>query len=204
MTAAHSRHINAQSDFIGLDAKRPFSLVEDTGTVYLARKHIHGKAHYVIRESFREREALLWRDLCDLGTDPARHIVYPGGNAFYIDDAVEERIRSLGSEPVPEEMENMFWPFLRPDIRYKLEPFRRQERRRRDDRKAPENPSPDSVHLFDRRRVHFLGVREDVDRLLNEFTMLVHAARQEPLGRVLLEAMAMGNPVVAMLSYWVS
>lgn len=46
-------------------------------------------------------------------------------------------------------------------------------------------------------RVHFLGVREDVHRLLNELTVLVHAARQEPLGRVLLEAAAAGTPVVA-------
>jgi glycosyltransferase involved in cell wall biosynthesis len=46
-------------------------------------------------------------------------------------------------------------------------------------------------------RVHFLGVRRDVDRLLNELTLLVHPARQEPLGRVLLESAASGVPVVA-------
>lgn len=46
-------------------------------------------------------------------------------------------------------------------------------------------------------RVHFLGVRDDVDRLLNEVDMLVHPARQEPLGRVLLEAAASGVAVVA-------
>jgi glycosyltransferase involved in cell wall biosynthesis len=44
---------------------------------------------------------------------------------------------------------------------------------------------------------HFLGVRGDVDRLLPEWTLLVHAARQEPLGRVLLEAAACGLPTVA-------
>jgi glycosyltransferase involved in cell wall biosynthesis len=44
---------------------------------------------------------------------------------------------------------------------------------------------------------HFLGVRDDVHHLLNEFTILAHAARQEPLGRVLLEAAACGTPVVA-------
>lgn len=48
-----------------------------------------------------------------------------------------------------------------------------------------------------RGHVHFLGVREDVDRLLNELTVLAHAARQEPLGRVLLEAAAAGTPAVA-------
>jgi glycosyltransferase involved in cell wall biosynthesis len=46
-------------------------------------------------------------------------------------------------------------------------------------------------------RVHFLGSRSDVSRLLNECQLLVHAARQEPLGRVLLEAAASGLAVVA-------
>lgn len=46
-------------------------------------------------------------------------------------------------------------------------------------------------------RVHFLGRRTDVDRILNEATLLVHAARQEPLGRVLLEAAACGLPIIA-------
>jgi glycosyltransferase involved in cell wall biosynthesis len=46
-------------------------------------------------------------------------------------------------------------------------------------------------------RVHFLGIRDDVDRLLNELTLLVHPARQEPLGRVLLEAAAAAVPIIA-------
>ncbi len=46
-------------------------------------------------------------------------------------------------------------------------------------------------------RVHFLGVRDDIHRILNELTLLVHPARQEPLGRVLLEAAAAGLAVVA-------
>jgi glycosyltransferase involved in cell wall biosynthesis len=46
-------------------------------------------------------------------------------------------------------------------------------------------------------RFHFLGVRCDVDRLLNELSLLIHAARQEPLGRVLLEAASAGTPIVA-------
>ncbi len=46
-------------------------------------------------------------------------------------------------------------------------------------------------------RVHFLGVRNDIEQLLNELTLLVHPARQEPLGRVLLEAAASGCAIVA-------
>ncbi|MGL6193353.1 MAG: glycosyltransferase family 4 protein, partial [Thermoguttaceae bacterium] len=46
-------------------------------------------------------------------------------------------------------------------------------------------------------RVHFCGVRTDVPQILSELTLLVHPAREEPLGRVLLEAAAVGCPVVA-------
>jgi len=46
-------------------------------------------------------------------------------------------------------------------------------------------------------RVHFVGHRDDIADLLAECVLLVHAARQEPLGRVLLEAAASGVPVVA-------
>lgn len=49
----------------------------------------------------------------------------------------------------------------------------------------------------DGERAHFLGVRAEIEELLPEFTLLAHPARQEPLGRVLLEAAASGVPVVA-------
>ncbi|MEX1223534.1 MAG: glycosyltransferase, partial [Pirellulales bacterium] len=46
-------------------------------------------------------------------------------------------------------------------------------------------------------RVHFLGRRDDIEQLLPQCDLLVHAARQEPLGRVLLEAAACGLAVAA-------
>ncbi|HEX5445199.1 MAG TPA: glycosyltransferase [Pirellulales bacterium] len=46
-------------------------------------------------------------------------------------------------------------------------------------------------------RFHFLGTIDRVAELLNEAKLLVHPARQEPLGRVLLEAAASGVPCVA-------
>ena len=45
--------------------------------------------------------------------------------------------------------------------------------------------------------IHFLGVRHDVPAIMNELTVLLHGARQEPLGRVLLEAAASQVPVIA-------
>jgi glycosyltransferase involved in cell wall biosynthesis len=47
------------------------------------------------------------------------------------------------------------------------------------------------------RSVRFLGYRDDVPAVLRSLDVLVHAAHQEPLGRVLLEAAATGVPVVA-------
>jgi len=46
-------------------------------------------------------------------------------------------------------------------------------------------------------RFHRLGYRADVDRLLAAVDLLVHSARQEPFGRVLLEAAIAGCPIVA-------
>lgn len=45
--------------------------------------------------------------------------------------------------------------------------------------------------------VFWLGRRDDVAQILREADLLMHAARQEPLGRVLLEALASGLPIVA-------
>ena len=44
---------------------------------------------------------------------------------------------------------------------------------------------------------HRLGFRQDSAAILRELDLLLHPARQEPLGRVLLEAAASGCPIVA-------
>lgn len=46
-------------------------------------------------------------------------------------------------------------------------------------------------------RLHLLGVRSDIPQVLADVDLLVHPARQEPLGRVLLEAAAANVPIVA-------
>lgn len=123
--------------------------------MYLARRHIAGRTYYSIRESYRATDAYLFRELFDLGAEPARFIVYPGGNAFYIDEVVEDAIRALGSEVGPNEMEALFWPFLSPDIRNKIEPFRRREGRSRR-RPTPAASESGDAHVFDKRRILFL------------------------------------------------
>lgn len=46
-------------------------------------------------------------------------------------------------------------------------------------------------------RLHWLGFRHDIPQIMNELHLLVHCAKQEPFGRVLLEAAASELPIVA-------
>jgi hypothetical protein len=126
--------------------------------LYLASKRINGQIRYFIRESFRQAGYFLSRDLFDLGPDPTRYIVYPGGNAFYIDEVIEDRLADLGSDVIPDEMEDIFWRFIRPEIRRVLEPFRRRQDRHRANRRKtkPADKIEAPPHIFDKRRLHFL------------------------------------------------
>lgn len=77
--------------------------------MYLANISPHTRPHYVIRETYRSGEHLLSRDLCDLGPHPWRHIRYPGGNAFYIDEGIEATVRHNGGRPGIHDLEDLLW-----------------------------------------------------------------------------------------------
>jgi hypothetical protein len=139
--------------------------------VYLASKKIDGQLHYVIRESYAQEGIFLSRNLVDLGPDPGCYIVYPGGNAFYIHETIEDRLIEQGAGSKLVELEDIFWRFVKPEIRRVLEPFRSREYRHRLSRKAktPEIETANQPHIFDRRRVHFLKFgrsdQRNIDRI---------------------------------------
>jgi hypothetical protein len=127
--------------------------------LYLAQQRIKGKTHYFIRESFNNGDGFKSRDLFHLHTDPAKYIIYPGGNAFYIDSVVEETLSSLGVKPSADDMDDIFWPFLKPEIRRALESFREKAKARRTTVAInPEEEARIRRHVieFDKRRVHYL------------------------------------------------
>jgi hypothetical protein len=126
--------------------------------LYLASKKINGQLHYVIRESYPKEDIFLSRDLIDLGPDPACYIVYPGGNAFYIQEVIEDRLIELGAGKHLDEVEDIFWRFVHPEIRRVLEPFRRRQDRHRANRRKKTSEVKDThrLHIFDKRRVHYL------------------------------------------------
>ena len=153
--------------------------------MYLAQITIKGRPHYFIRQSYRKDGSFLSRDLFDLGANPTKYIVYPGGNAFYIDEIVTNHLDALGIQANDEQLEDIFWRFLKPDIQRVLEPFRRREERSKANQRAKEDDNIIALHhLFDKRRIYFLKFGRldqcNLDRLpVKLFRMLRYKSRDE-------------------------
>jgi len=108
---------------------------------------------FLIRESYWDRDCFRSRDLVDLGPDPSQYIVYPGGRAYYIDPELEDHLRDQGADADPDALDDLLWPFVDKEIRHAVGAFRERQATR-------EDPIPSealqAVHLFDKRRIHFL------------------------------------------------
>ncbi|MGD9310165.1 MAG: DnaJ domain-containing protein [Desulfosarcina sp.] len=121
--------------------------------MYLARLAEKNRRRFVIRQSYADGDCYRSRDLFDLGDDPSRYIIYPGGNGFYIDMVVEEAIAERGVVVSQDDLEPIFMPFLKSRIRRVIDGFDRKERHK----PLCQTCCPaDTVHLFDRYRLHFL------------------------------------------------
>ena len=168
--------------------------------MYLALEKINGKNRYFIRESYRQADYFLSRDLLDLGADPGSYIIYPGGNSFYVDQVVEDRLTDMGIKPDPDELEDIFWPFVHPEIRRVLEPFRSREKRHQADRrkKRPANKLNSQPHIFDKRRMHYLRFgrmnQKDIGRLPIKFFSILHNKSRDEIEQVLMNMETVLNP----------
>ncbi|NOY65367.1 MAG: hypothetical protein GXO97_08245, partial [Nitrospirae bacterium] len=85
--------------------------------MYIAKEDIKGQTYYYIRETYEDSGKLKSRTLFELGTNPSRYIIYPGGNAYYIHESVELSILERGFEVDTFELEDLFWPFLEPRLK---------------------------------------------------------------------------------------
>ncbi|MGD9211701.1 MAG: J domain-containing protein [Desulfobacteraceae bacterium] len=123
--------------------------------MYIARlPQQGGRCKYIIRHSYDDGTCYRSCDLYDLGDDPTRFIVYPGGNSFYIDLDLEEAIAAQGIFVSQELLEPLFLPFLAPHIRRVIAAFDRKSRHHCISTKAC--IPAESHHPFDRYRLHFL------------------------------------------------
>jgi hypothetical protein len=105
----------------------------------------------------------------DLGPDPDKHIVYLGGNSFYVHESVEDMLREKGASFSSDEIEEIFMPFIDPEIRRIVERFQRPVRRGKRNKVLSRNDlmkKQKDLHSFDKRRLHYLRFgRVDIGNL---------------------------------------
>ena len=101
--------------------------MEDQSTVRfmlaLDQSELNGKLNY---GAFRASVATLIHNIGEQlkGEDPSVHIRYPGGRSFYIDPEIEDVLEQRGVRVDSDKLENLFWPFVSPEVRYHLRGMR--------------------------------------------------------------------------------
>ncbi len=154
--------------------------------MYLAEHTINGRKKYILRDSCYDPGSNSWlsRDLFDLGWTPWDLIVYPGGNSFYIDEAVSRSLEVQGVDFDLCELEELFWKFIRKEIREKLEPFHCRGLRARRKQTVMEDAEERDIQIFDRRRMYYLRTGQVDQRRIHSlpsryFKTLLNKSRDE-------------------------
>lgn len=137
--------------------------------MYLKESLVKGQSHYILSESYKNEDCWKSRQLIDLGPDPERYIVYPGGNSFYVEESIEEGLLEKGFSFSGDEIEELFMPFIDPGIRRIVERFQRPLKKKlrfhhlsRDGLMKEQK----GIHSFDKRRLHYLRCgRVDIGNL---------------------------------------
>lgn len=126
--------------------------------MYLARRIQQNSIHYIIRESYVHKGVLQHRDLLELGSNPSQYVIYADNRNFYIDERVGDLLRKKGVDPDPFELEKLFYPFIDPILKQRVDAFadRARHRRWRPASQKLRERIVGETHPFDRRRLHFL------------------------------------------------
>lgn len=152
--------------------------------MYLEKKRINGVEHFFIMESYTEEGRLKTRTLFELGPEPEKYIIYPGGNSFYIDERIELSILEKGFKVDTFELEALMWDFVNPRLRMVLrQPVKKKSHGYISRKKLRE--AQKGIHEFDKRRLHFLRYgsmnQSDIDmgRPCRFFNVLIGKSRDE-------------------------
>lgn len=126
--------------------------------MYLARNRTVAGPRYSLRESVQTKGRFQYRELYDLGMDPSRFIVYPGGNSFHFDQEMVQDLIDQGVSDVDRELELIFMPWLDPEIQRIVLQMTRLGRKKkwRDYSREAMRRAQERLHLFDRRRFFYL------------------------------------------------
>ena len=155
--------------------------------MYLKRLFQQDGVHYVLSESYRAADLWRHRRLVDLGLDPGEHIEYPGGNAFYVKEALVDRLQEMNVHVSSDDLEHLFLPFIQPQIRRVVETFDRGTPQKAGWRRWPQEKllaAQRRLHGFDKRRLHYLRCgRVDIGNLDGRvwpfLNRLLHKSRDE-------------------------
>lgn len=153
--------------------------------MYLAFVKNKGQSQYFLRQSCTIDHQLTFKNLFNLGSDPSIFIKYAGGNAFYFDETLEDAISKTGIEVDSDELEDLLWPWIRPDIRRAVDTFRnRFQKKYKKLTDTEKTQIRECVPSFDKRRAHYLkfgnmdqGPVENMPVTL--FKNLIHQSRDE-------------------------
>ncbi len=131
----------------------PYSFI-----MYMAYIKDKGRPHYLLRESCIIEDELTFQDVFDLGTDPSAFIHYPGGNAFYLDEQMEAAVAEKAVDYDTDELEDLFWPWIKPDIKRAVETFRNRSFKTFSQKLTAKEKEALAarIHTFDKRRTHYL------------------------------------------------
>ncbi len=153
--------------------------------MYLARYLVHRRYHFVIRESYRDGDVLRSRDLLEIGPAPQAWIRYADNRVFHVDDRIMTGLVENGADPDPFELEELFLPFVDPEIRCRVDSMANRSRHRswKPTSARQRGEILAATHEFDRRRVHFLRFGQTDQRRLNRsaplFKTLLAKSRDE-------------------------
>ena len=153
--------------------------------MYLAQQATHHGVHYVLRQSFWDGSVHRSRDVIDLGRHPEKFIVYSDDVHYQLDRIIYKALEEKGVEVNEDHLEDLFFQFLDPYIRYKIEPFRNRHKYRKwQPMRAEERlRALAQTHMLDKRRIHFLRFGHCSTNILDKspplYKVLLHKSRDE-------------------------
>ncbi len=158
--------------------------------MYLAMERDREGVRFFLRHSMKSREGVwISQDIMDLGRDPEEFVEYIDERIFLISPLVEEALDDKGVEYDYEDLEEIFWPFIDPYIKQRIDDFggirgRGASRRKRRYSKQELRRMQEAIHPFDKRRMLFLKFLQiNIEPLMDEplifLNKLLHKSRDE-------------------------